>query len=40
MLPVGSVYNGLAGGYYQFIRIGQTFNWLIYFDQVRASEQL
>ncbi len=40
MLSVGSVYNGKAVDYYQPLRIGQTFDWLIYFDKVRASEQL
>ena len=40
ILSIGAVYSGNPVDYYYFVPIGETFDWLIYFDTVRASEQL
>ncbi|SDJ93329.1 erythromycin esterase [Catalinimonas alkaloidigena] len=40
ILSVGVTYTGDPVDHYYFLPIGQTFDWLIYFDEVRASEPL
>jgi erythromycin esterase len=40
LLSIGSLYNGTPYSHYSFSPIGKNFDWIIYFDKVRAAEQL